>query len=111
MSKKVCFKIFIFALVGIMVSFIINFAPVTSVVSSVFSEMQNMYLSIIAVLSASLMKKNRHYWLTMFGLALIVAVALEFFIGSGNIISIAIIYKILAFVVYTFLVRLILFMW
>ena len=73
--------------------------------------MQNMYLSIIAVLSASLMKKNRHYWLTMFGLALIVAVALEFFIGSGNIISIAIIYKILAFVVYTFLVRLILFMW
>ena len=110
MSKKMCFKIFIFALIGILVSFVINFKPVTSVVSSIFSEMQGIYLSIIAVVSALLMKKNRHYWLTMFGLALIVAVALEFFVGSGNIISIAIIYKILAFVVYTFLVRLIIFM-
>jgi hypothetical protein len=47
----------------------------------------------------------------LFGIALIAAIALEFIVGSGNIISIAIIYKILAFVVYAFLARLIIFMW
>ena len=111
MSKKVCFKIFIFALIGIMISFVINFSPVTSVVSSIFSEMQNLYLSITAVAVSCVLKKNRHYWLTLFGIALIAAFVLEFFVGSGSFISIAIIYKILAFVVYAFLVRLVIFMW
>jgi hypothetical protein len=111
MSKKVCFKIFIFALIGVMTSFVIKFNPVTSVVSSIFFEMQGLYLSIISVISALLIKKNRHYWLTLFGIALIVAIGLEFFVGSGNIISLAIIYKILAIVAYAFLSRLILFMW
>ena len=111
MSKKVCFKIFIFALIGIMTSFVIKFSPVTSVVSNIFFEMCGLYLSISAIVLAFLTKKNRRYWLTMFGIALIAAIALEFFVGSGNIISIAIIYKILAFVVYAFLARLIIFMW
>ena len=111
MSKKVCFKIFIFALIGIIASYVVKFSPVTSIVSSIFEEMCGLYLSIAAVILAFVIKKNRHYWLTMCGLALIVAIALEFFVGSGNIISLAIIYKILAFVVYAFLVRLIIFMW
>lgn len=110
MSRKTCFIIFIAALVTIMVSFILNFTPVTAEVAKIFSAMQGIYLSVCAVVISLLLSKQRHYWLIMLGCAVVAAVLIELFVAGGTIMSLAVLYKIAAFIVYAYLVMLVRYM-
>lgn len=111
MSRNACFKIFIVALISILSSFVIGFVPVTSHISSIFAQMQNMYIAISAVIIALLLKKQKHYWLIMLGVAVIVAIVIQLFIVESSVLSLALLYKICAFIVYVYLIKLIQFMW
>jgi hypothetical protein len=110
MSKKVCFRIFAVSLIIILASFIINFAPVTSEISKVFTQMQNIYLSVSAVVIALLLKKQRHYWLIMIGIAVIASIIIQLLIAGGSLLTIALLYKIIAFIIYVYLTVLIRYM-
>ncbi len=111
MSKRTCFMIFIVAVIAIMVSFILNFAPVTAQVAAIFAAMQNPWLAGSAAVAALLLLKQKHYWLIMLGLAVVAAAVIQLFIVGGALISVALVYKIAAFIVYAYLVALIRFMW
>ena len=110
MSKKVCFRIFAVSLIIILASFIINFTPVTSEISKVFTQMQNIYLSVSAVIIALLLKKQRHYWLIMIGIAVIASIIIQLLIAGGSLLTIALLYKIIAFIIYVYLTVLIRYM-
>ena len=53
--------IFIAAVTIILVSYVIEFSPVTGAVSSVFAAMQNPYLAASAVVVSLLLAKQRYY--------------------------------------------------
>ena len=110
MSKKTCFLIFIAALVIILASYALNFSPVTREVSAVFTQMQNVYIAASAVIIAFLMSKSKHYWLIMLGIALIAAGIIQVVVQGGVLMSVATLYKAVAFLVYVYLVALIRFM-
>ncbi len=110
MSKKICFRIFVIAVIGIMAAFVADFSPVTREVSAVFGVMQGLYLAVASVVIALLLSKQKHYWLVMLGLAVVTAVILQLIAGA-TVISLALVYKIIAFMVYAYLLQLIRFMW
>lgn len=106
MSRKTCFMIFIAATVIIMASFVAGFAPVTSEVSKVFAQMCGLYLTLAAVITSLLLSKQKHYWLIMLGIAVVASVLIQWLIVGGSIMTIALLYKIIAFIVYVYLVQL-----
>ena len=106
MSKKTCFLIFIAAMVTILTSYVLNITPVTKEISNTFIQMQNIYIAIASIASALLFIKNKHYWLIMIGLALIIASIVQVLLLNGSLISIALLYKIIASFVYMYLVTL-----
>lgn len=106
MSKKTCFMIFIAAVVIIIASFVAGFAPVTSEVSKVFAQMCGLYLTLAAVITSLLLSKQKHYWLIMLGIAVVASVLIQWLIVGGSIMTIALLYKIIAFIVYVYLVQL-----
>lgn len=110
MSKKVCFRIFAISLIVILASFIINFAPITTEVSNIFAQMQSVYIAVSAVAAALLLKKQRHYWLIMIGLAVIVSIIIQLLITGGSLLTIALLYKIVAFIIYAYLCELVRYM-
>lgn len=110
MSKKVCFRIFAISLIVILASYVIKFAPITTEVSNVFAQMQNLYLSIVAVAISILLKKQRHYWLVMIGIAVVTSIIIQLIFVGATLLSIALIYKIIAFIVYVYLTILIRYM-
>lgn len=110
MSKRTCFMIFIVALVVIMASFVFSFGMVTKPVNEVFGAMKGMYLAIAALVISLLLLKQKYYWLLILGCALLAALLIQYFIVGGSILTIAVLYKVVAFVVYAYLVQLVRFM-
>lgn len=110
MSKKTCFMIFIIAVVAIMASFVANFTPITSEVAKVFAQMQNLYIALAAVIISLLLAKQKHYWLLMLGVAVIAAAIIQTVVMGQALMSIALLYKIIAIIVYAYLVALMRFM-
>lgn len=110
MSKKTCFMIFIAAIVAIMVSFILKFHPVTGEVSAVFSAMQNPYIAVAASVLSLLLIKQRWFWLMILGCAVLTAIAVQLLVTGETLAVAALIYKIVAFVVYAYLIVLMRFM-
>ena len=110
MSKKTCFMIFIAAMVIILASYVLNFAPVTREVNAVFSQMQNIYIAASAVIISLLMSKSKHYWLIMLGIAIIAAGVIQVVVQGSSLMTLALLYKAIAFIVYVYLVALARFM-
>ena len=110
MSRKTCFMIFIAAIVVIMASFIAGFSPVTHEVSKVFTQMCGVYLSLAAVITSLLLSKQKHYWLVMLGIAVVAAALIQLLVVGGSLMTIALLYKIIAFIVYAYLMQLIRYM-
>ncbi len=104
MSKKTCFMIFIVAVTVIMASFVLHFSPVTMPVSKIFYAMQNLYIALSAVIAALLLLKQKYYWLIMLGCGLFIVALIQMFLIGGAIISVAALYRVLAFLVYAYLV-------
>lgn len=110
MSRKTCFMIFIAAVVVIMASFVAKFTPVTREVSNVFAAMQNIYIAVSSVVIALLLSKQKYYWLLMLGIAVIVAAIIQVVVLGGALMTAALLYKIIAIVVYAYLIALMRFM-
>ena len=110
MSKKTCFIIFVIALATILVSYVFNFIPVTKQVNAVFSQMQNVYIALSAVILSLLLRKIKYFWLIMLGLAVVTAIVVQTVILSASLSAFALIYKAFAFIVYVYLVVLSCFM-
>jgi hypothetical protein len=110
MSKKTCFTIFVAALVIILASYVLNFAPITREVDAVFAQMQNIYIALSAVIISLLMSKNKHYWLIMLGVSIIAAGIIQVVVQGEALMTIGLLYKALAFIVYVYLVALARFM-
>ena len=102
--------IFIAAVTIFLVSYVINFSPVTGAVSSVFNKLQNPFLAASAVVVSLLLAKQRYYWLLILGCAVLVAVLIQFFVVGGALAAAVLLYKIAAFVVYAYLIMLMRFM-
>jgi hypothetical protein len=98
--------IFVAALVIILTSYVLKFAPVTREVSAVFAEMQNIYIAVSSVIISLLMSKTKHYWLIMLGVSLIAAAIIQTVIQGSTLMTIGLLYKTLAFIVYVYLVAL-----
>lgn len=111
MSRKTCFMIFIAAVIVIMASFVAGFSPVTSEVSKVFAQMCGLYLALAAVIASLLLSKQKHYWLIMLGIAVVVAVLIQLLVVGGSLMAVALLYKIIAFIVYAYLIQLMRYMW
>lgn len=107
MSKKSCFMIFIVAIVVIMASFVLHFTPITRPVSIIFRAMQNPYIALSAVIVALLLLKQKYYWLLMLGCGLFIVSLIQMFLIGGALISAAVLYKVMAFLVYSYFVILI----
>jgi len=105
MSKKSCFIIFVIALWFVIISYVAKIGLITKELDAVFGSMQNLYVAASAVVISLLVSKSKHYWLIMLGVAVIASVVIELVLG-GAIISLALLYKIIAFVVYVYLVML-----
>lgn len=110
MSKKTCFMIFAAALVIILVSYALNYSPVMREVNAVFAQMQNIYIAASAVIISFLMSKSKHYWLMMLGIAIAAAAIIQTVVQGGALVTIAVLYKAIAFLVYVYLVVLLRFM-
>ena len=102
MSKKTCFLIYAIALPVILISYIINFSPVTKEVTNIFTSMQNIYLASSSVLLSLIIKKQKYYMLLHLGLAVITAVIIQLFIIKGAVISLSLLYLIIAYMVYNY---------
>lgn len=111
MSKTVCFRIFVIALAVILAAYVANISVITKEVGTVFTQMQNIYIALSAVILSLLMTKTKHYWLIMLGVAVITAGIIQAVIAGGTLLSIALLYKIIAFIVYVYLIALIRYMW
>lgn len=111
MSRKTCFMIFIAAVVIIMASFVAGFSPVTREVSNVFAQMCGLYLALAAVITSLLLSKQKHYWLIMLGIAVVASVLIQLLIVGGSLMTVALLYKIIAFIVYAYLIQLMRYMW
>ncbi len=111
MSRKTCFMIFIAAVVVIMASFVAGFSPVTKEVSKVFAQMCGLYLALAAVITSLLLSKQKHYWLIMLGIAVVAAVVIQLLVVGGSLMTVALLYKIIAFIVYAYLIQLMRYMW
>lgn len=110
MSKKTCFMIFIAAVTAIMISFILNFHPVTGEVSAVFSAMRNPYIAVTSLVLSLLLAKQRYFWLMILGCAVLTAVVVQMVIAGGSLSAGILIYMVVAFAVYAYLVVLMRFM-
>lgn len=110
MSKKTCFTIFVVAIIAIITSFILNISTVKTPVESIFHAMKHPYLAIPALVIALLLRKQKHYLLLMIGCATITAIILQMFVLGTSFAILPIIYKIVAFIVYAYLITLIRFM-
>ena len=103
MSKKTCFLIYVIALPTLLISYIINFSPITKEANQIFSSMQNIYLAATATLLSLLLKKQKHYLILELGLSVITAIILQLFIIKGTLISLATLYLMIAYMVYNYL--------
>ncbi len=110
MSRRSSFIIFIIATIVMMASFVLNFSAVTSPVSHTFVAMQNMYLALTAVIASLLLIKQKYYWLEMLGVAVIAAIIIEVVVLGGALMSMAVLYKIVAIAVYAYWIQLMRFM-
>ncbi len=110
MSRRSSFVLFVIVSIVIMTSYILNFSTVTSPVSQTFSVMQNMYVALTGVIASLLLIKQKYYWLEILGVAIIAAVIIEVVIMGGALMSIAVLYKIIAIAVYAYWVQLMRFM-
>lgn len=110
MSKKMCFTIFVIALIVILMSFVLKFAPVTREVNAVFAQMCNIYLALSAIIISLILAKTKHYWLTMIALALLTAAVIQVVVLGGALMSVALLYKFIAFLVYVYIITLIRYM-
>ncbi len=110
MSRRSSFIIFIIATIVMMASFVINFSPVTAPVARTFAAMQNMYIALTAVIASLLLIKQKYYWLEMLGVAVIAAIIIEVVVLSGTLVSLAVLYKIIAIAVYAYWIQLMRFM-
>ena len=102
--------IFIAALVIILASYALNYSPVIREVNAVFAQMQNVYIAASAIIISFLMSKSRHYWLMMLGIAIVAAAVVQTVVQGGALMTIGLLYKAVAFLVYVYLVALIRFM-
>ena len=111
MSKTVCFRIFVVSLAVILAAYVANLGIITKEVGAVFAQMQNIYIALSAVILSLLMTKTKHYWLIMLGVAVIAAGIIQTVIAGGALLSIALLYKIIAFIIYVYLIALARYMW
>lgn len=110
MSKKTCFMIFIASLVIILTSYVLHFSVVTKEVGRVFAQMQSIYIALSAVIIALILAKTKHYWLLMLGIAVVVAAVVQVLVLGGALMTVALLYKVIAFLVYAYLVMLVRYM-
>ena len=104
MSKRSCFIGFIITLAVVLASFVLHFSPVTAPVAKIFYAMQNPYIALSAVIAALLLLKQKYYWLIMLGCGLFIVALMQLFLIGGALISAAALYRVLAFLVYAYLV-------
>ncbi len=93
-----------------MASFIFGFGVVTVPVSETFAAMKGLYLAIAALVVSLLLLKQKYYWILILGCAVVAAVLLQLLVVGGSVMSIVVLYKIAAFVVYSYLVQLVRFL-
>lgn len=110
MSRKTCFMIFITALVVILASYVFHFSLVTKEIGRVFIQMQNIYIALSAVIISLILAKTGHYWLIMIGISVIAAAVVQVLVLGGTLMTIALLYKIIAFLVYAYFVVLVRYM-
>ena len=103
MSKKTCFLIYVIAIPTILISYIINFAPITNEISHIFSSMQNPYLASAATILSLLPQKTKHYLVYHLGLSIITVAIISLFITHTPLISLTTIYLIISYMVYNYL--------
>ena len=111
MSKTVCFRIFAVSLAVILAAYVANIGIITKEVGAIFTEMQNIYVALSAVILSLLMTKTKHYWLIMLGVAVLAAGIIQAVVAGSTLLSIALLYKIIAFIIYVYFVALIRYMW
>lgn len=104
MSKKAYLTVLVIALITILTALVLNYTPITREVSKVFSAMQILWLAGAAVLFSLALVKKSGYWLISLGLAVVVALLIQWLVIGGTVVSIALIYKIVAYLVYAYLV-------
>ena len=102
MSKKACFIVFVISLVTILVSHILGINVVNKEVALVWGQMQNVYIALTAIICSIFVSKTKHYWLIMIGLATITAAVVQTLVLHQALITIGLLYKIIAFLVYAY---------
>lgn len=102
MSRKTCFMIFVAMLVIILASYVFHVSPVTKEVGRIFMQMQNVYIALSSVIISLILAKTGHYWLIMIGISFIAAAVVQVLVLGGTLMTIALLYKIAAFLVYAY---------
>ena len=110
MNKKMCFMIFVAAVIVIIAGFLFNIGVIKSITREVFADMSGFYACAAGVLLGILLSKNKYYWLLLIPCALIAAALIQFFV-VGSISNIhALLIRTAAVMAYGYLTALIRFL-
>jgi len=110
MNKKMCFSIFVAAVITIIVGFLLNIGIIKNVTREIFTDMQEFYVCASGIAIGLLLYKNKYYWLLLIGCAIFVAVLIHLLLlgGLGSFQAMAI--RAVAIMAYGYLTALIRFM-
>ena len=110
MNKKMCFWIFIAAVITIVAGFLLNIGVIKSVTKDVLADMGGFYVCASGVLLGIFLAKNKYYWLLLIACAIVAAILIHLFVlGSlGSVYALAI--RAVAIMAYGYLTALIRFM-
>lgn len=103
MSRKICFLIYIIAVVTILISHILNFRPVLREVENVYEQMGNIYIALSSIILSFMLLKQKHSFLIQLGISFVVASIVQVFIAHSPLISVGLLYKAIAYMVYYYL--------
>ena len=106
MSRKSYLATLVIALIAILAAFVFNYTPLTSEISKVFGAMQILWLAGSASLISLALVKKSGYLLLSLGAAVIAAILIQWLVVGGTILSIELIYKVIAYLVYAYLIYL-----
>ena len=110
MNKKMCFMIFVAAVITVIAGFLLNIGIIKSVTRDIFADMQGFYACASGVVFGILLAKNKYYWLMLIACAIVASILIHLFVfGSvGSLYSLAI--RAVAIMAYGYLTALIRFM-
>lgn len=110
MNKKMCFLIFVAAIITIIAGFLLNIGIIKSITKEILADMQGFYVCAAGVAIGLLLYKHKYYWLLLIGCAIIAAVLIHLLVlgGLGSVHALAI--RAVAVMAYGYLTALIRFM-